>query len=87
MPENPGPRPAVADAPFDLPFFTLFLAACLSAASAVRPFPWGSELICDVVEQAHRKRRMRRQQPNFNDGIHSFLSWLRPCRVQDRLVF
>jgi len=52
MPENPGPRPAglsvafpsalratVADAPFDLPFFTLFLAACLSAASAVRPFP------------------------------------------------
>jgi hypothetical protein len=100
MPENPGPSPdglsgafpsafraAVADEPFALPFFKVFLAVCLSGASAVPIFPWGSEPICDVVEQAHRKKRMRRQQPHFNDDIDSFLSWPKPCPLQDYYGF
>jgi len=32
-------------------------------------------LTCEVVEQAHRKKRIRRQQAHFNAGIHSILSW------------
>jgi hypothetical protein len=100
MPENPGPRPdglsgafpsafraAVADDPFALPFFNVFLAVCLSGTSAVPIFPWGSEPICDAVEQAHKKRRTRRQQLHFNDDIYSFLSWLKPCYLQDHSGF
>jgi hypothetical protein len=53
-----------------------FPAENLSGLPAAEIFPWESDWICAVVEQAQRTNRMRRQKPHRNDGMIWILSRL-----------